>query len=81
MITYILSELDYDKQNLDADRIYRIAYKAEKKINPKDKTWAATSAPIAWGLKADLPEVEQATRLLKFPSLDKMLLKYEPAAN
>ena len=79
MISYILSELGYDKQNMDADRIYRIAYKAVKKINPKDKSWASTSAPIAWGLKSDIPEVEQSTRLLKFPSLDKMLLKYEYA--
>ena len=81
MISYILSELGYDKQNMDADRIYRIAYKAVKKINPKDKSWASTSAPIAWGLKTDIPEVEQSTRLLKFPSLDKMLLKYEHAGN
>jgi putative ABC transport system permease protein len=81
MISYILSELGYDKKNLDADRIYRIAYKVVKKIDPKDKSWASTSAPIAWGLKADVPDVEQSTRLLKFPSLDKMLLKYEHAGN
>src|SRR5664279_2655412 len=81
MISYILSELGYDKKNLDANRIYRIAYKAVKKANPKDKSWASTSAPIAWGLKTDIPEVEQSTRLLKFPSLDKMLLKYEHAGN
>ncbi len=77
MILYIFSELGYDKQNKNADRIYRIAYKAVKKVNPEDKSWASTSAPIAWGLKSDMPEVEQSTRLLKFPSLDKMLLKYE----
>jgi len=79
MISYILSELGYDKQNLNADRIYRIAYKAVKKLNPNDKSWASTAAPIAWGLKTDIPEVEQPTRLLKFPSLHKMLLKYELA--
>src|SRR4051812_2919811 len=67
MISYILSELGYDKKNVNADRIYRIAYAATKKINAKDKSWASTSAPIAWGLKADIPEVEQSTRLLKFP--------------
>ncbi len=77
MITYIFSELGYDKQNKNADRIYRIAYKADKKINPRDKSWASTAAPLAGGLKSDLPEVEQATRLLKFPGLDKMLLSYE----
>src|SRR5450631_3896427 len=77
MITYIFSELGYDTHNKNADRIYRIAYKADKKTSPNEKSWAATAAPIAWGLKTDIPEVEQATRLLKFPSLDKMLLKYE----
>ncbi len=77
MIQYIFSELGYDKQIKNADRIFRIAYKAVKKVNPEDKSWASTSAPIAWGLKSDMPEVEQSTRLLKFPSLDKMLLKYE----
>ncbi|HZZ75610.1 MAG TPA: ABC transporter permease, partial [Puia sp.] len=81
MISYILGELGYDKQNKDADRIFRIAYKAVIKVNPKDKSWASTSAPVAWGLKNDIPEVEQSTRLLKFPSLDKMLLKYEHAGN
>ncbi|HTB26744.1 MAG TPA: ABC transporter permease [Puia sp.] len=77
MILYIFSELGYDKQNKNSDRIFRIAYQAVKKVNPEDKSWASTAAPIAWGLKSDLPEVEQSTRLLKFPSLDKMLLKYE----
>ncbi len=77
MILYIFSELGYDKQNKNADRIFRIAYKADKKTNPDEKSWASTSAPMAWGLKSDMPEVEQSTRLLKFPSLDKMLLKYE----
>jgi putative ABC transport system permease protein len=76
MITYIFSELGYDRHNKNADRIFRIAYKADKKIS-NDRAWAATSAPMAWGLKADLPEIEQTTRLLKFPSLDKMLLKYQ----
>ena len=79
MITYIYGELGYDRNNKNSDRLFRIAYKADKKINPKDKNWAATSAPFAWGLKSDIPEVEQATRLLKFPTLDKMLLKYEKA--
>jgi putative ABC transport system permease protein len=77
MILYIFSELGYDKQNKNADRIFRIAYQAVKKVNPEDKSWASTAAPIAWGLKSDMPEVEQSARLLKFPSLDKMLLKYE----
>ena len=77
IMLYIFSETGYDMQNKNADRIFRIATKAGQLGSVKDKPWAATSAPIAWGLKEDMPEVDQATRLLKFPNLDKMLLKYE----
>jgi len=77
IMLYIFSEMGYDGHNKDADRIFRIASKAAQLGNVKDKPWAATSAPVAWGLKEDMPEVEQSARLLKFPTLDKMLLKYE----
>src|ERR1700722_6240372 len=77
IMLYVFSEMGYDKQNKDAGRIYRIAYAADNKGSALEKPWAATAAPIAWGLKADMPEVEEVTRLLKFPTLDKMLLKYE----
>jgi putative ABC transport system permease protein len=77
ILTYIFSELGYDQQNKDASRIFRIATDAEVKGSVPEKPWASTSSPVAWGLKADMPEVEQSTRLLKFPSFDKMLLKYK----
>ncbi len=44
-----------------------------RKINPG----LPLPHPLPGDLKSDMPEVEQSTRLLKFPSLDKMLLKYE----
>lgn len=77
IMLYIFSELGYDKQHKNAGRIYRIATIADQLGSVKSKPWAATAAPTAWGIKADMPEVEQATRLLNFPFLDKMLLKYE----
>ena len=77
ILLYIFSELGYDQHNKDADRIYRLAAIGDKISTIKEKDWACTAAPIAWGIKSDLPEVEQATRLLKFPMLTKMLLKYE----
>jgi len=77
ILLYIFSELGYDQHNKDADRIYRLAATGDKISAIKEKDWACTAAPIAWGIKADLPEVEQSTRLLKFPMLTKMLLKYE----
>ena len=77
IMLYIFSESGYDLHNKNASRIYRVAAEASQLGSVKEKPWAASSAPMAWGLKADMPEVEQATRLLKFPFLDKMLLKYE----
>ena len=68
---YILDESSYDKHHDHADRLFRIAG-----INGKGDGWAASPAPLAWALKNDLPEVEQVTRLLTFPDIDKMLLKY-----
>lgn len=77
IMLYIFSESGYDTHNKDGNRIFRIATEAGQLGDIKEKPWASTSAPIAWGLKEDMPEVEQAARLLKFPNLDKMLLKYE----
>jgi putative ABC transport system permease protein len=77
IMLYIFSELGYDTHNKDANRIFRISTEAGQLGDIKEKPWASTSAPIAWGLREDMPEVEQSTRLLKFPNLDKMLLKYE----
>ena len=79
IMLYIFSETGYDTQNKDADRIFRIATKAGQLGSVQDKPWAATAAPIAWGLKEDMPEVEQATRLVTLPNLDKMLLRYDNA--
>ena len=77
IMLYIFSELGYDQHNKDAASIYRVGAKAGQLGSVKEKPWAATSAPTAWGLKSDMPEVEQVTRLLKFPGLEKLLLKYE----
>jgi putative ABC transport system permease protein len=81
IMLYLFSETGYDEHNKDAERIFRIASKAGQLGNVKEKPWAGTSAPIAWGIKEDLPEVEQSARLLKFPGLDKMLLIYKHGQN
>src|SRR5690349_17244566 len=69
IMLYIFSESNYDAHHKNAEGIYRIATEANQLGSVKEKPWAAISAPMAWGLKADMPEVEQATRLLKFPTL------------
>ncbi|GAB2790389.1 ABC transporter permease [Rhabdobacter roseus] len=66
---YVVDELSYDLHHQGADRIYRIASEV------KGETWVAAAAPVAAGLKKDFPEVEQTTRLLRMPGVDKFLLK------
>ncbi len=70
IMLYILDESSYDKHHKDGKRIFRIA-----SINDKGEGWAAGPAPLAWGLKNDLPEVEQATRLMTFSDIETMLIK------
>ena len=72
IMLYIMEESSYDKQFNSADRIYRVS--ASGKENEK---WASQAAPVAWALKEEIPGVEQVTRLLKFPNMDNVLLKYE----
>jgi putative ABC transport system permease protein len=75
IMLYIFDESRYDKHHKDGDRIFRVASKTGK-----GEAWAAGPGPLAWGLKNDLPEVEQATRLMTFPDIETMLLKYEDKA-
>jgi len=72
IMLYILDEASYDKHHQYRGRIFRVA-----SVNEKGDTWAAAPGPLAWGLKNELPEVEQAARLLTFPDIESMLLKYE----
>jgi len=74
IMLYILDEKSYDSHHKDGDSIYRIAYKTTQ-----GEGWSAQPAPVAFALKAQLPEVEQVTRLLKFPVMDKVLMQYEGA--
>ena len=75
IMLYIFDELSYDAFHKDADRVYRVAFTSTS-IN-KGESWSAEGAPFAAGLKKDLPEVEEVTRLLKLPDLDQMLISYQ----
>jgi putative ABC transport system permease protein len=72
IMLYIFDETGYDKHHKNAERIYRVA-----SASGKGEEWAANSAPMAWGLKTDFPEIEQVTRILKFPNMDKVLMRYD----
>jgi putative ABC transport system permease protein len=77
IMLYIFNESSYDKYHKEGNRIFRVA-----SISNKDngKGWAPCPGPLAAGLKSELPEVEQSTRLLTFPDISTMLMKYEKNA-
>lgn len=54
---FVQFELSYDRQNKNADRIYRMA------INLEANNWAISAFPIGSLLKDKFPEVESFTRI------------------
>lgn len=64
IVLYVRDELSYDKENLQAENIYRID--ADIFFNGTQFTSAVAPAPMAPTLKKDLPQVIQYTRLKGF---------------
>jgi putative ABC transport system permease protein len=71
IMLYVIDELSYDKYHTDGEQIFRVA------LQTKDEKWSSAAAPVAQGFKKDFAEVEEVTRLLNFPNIDKMLLTNE----
>ncbi|MEJ7643423.1 MAG: ABC transporter permease [Chryseolinea sp.] len=69
IMLYVKDEMSYDKYHQHGDRVFRISSEV------KGEKWVASPAPMADGIKRDFPEVEEVTRLLRFPGAEKMLLK------
>ena len=61
ILLYVHSELSYDRYNTNVDRIERIVFKAD--INGGKISESIVMPPVAAAMKADYPEVEDATRL------------------
>ena len=61
IMLYVQDELSYDRFNVKADRIYRIAFKAT--INGGKINESNVMPPVAGALQRDFPDVEEATRL------------------
>jgi len=60
LIFYIRDELNYDRYNKKADRIYRIVSYIQER--DKNTNWTITQFPLGPTLKKDFPEVEEAVR-------------------
>jgi putative ABC transport system permease protein len=60
IIFYVFDELNYDKYNTKADRIYRV--NEDIRFGGNSNSYAVAPAPLASALKTDFPEVEQVVR-------------------
>lgn len=58
---YVVDELSYDRYNEKADRIYRV--NSDIRFGGADLPLATCSDPMAFTLKKDYPQVEEATRI------------------
>src|SRR5438046_8126165 len=63
IILYVKDEVSYDRFNVKADRIVRVAGKITTETESFDH--AVTSVPMASALKQDFPEVENTVRIDK----------------
>jgi putative ABC transport system permease protein len=64
LILYVTNELSYDQFHADADRIYQIGLHG--KLGGEDIRVANTCPPMAAAMVADIPEVQDATRIYQF---------------
>ncbi|MDT0678610.1 ABC transporter permease [Autumnicola musiva] len=64
ILVYVFAQFGYDKQFADASSIYRINTTIIEHNNGKPS--AGTSPPIAFTMKEDFPEVEEACRVVYF---------------
>lgn len=60
LIFYIRDELNFDRYNKKADRIYRIVSYIQEK--DKNTNWTITQFPLGPTVAKDFPEVEEAVR-------------------
>lgn len=58
---YVWDEFSYDRYFAESDRIYRVTLNA--KVGQQELNEASVMAPVAETFKAEIPEVEDATRL------------------
>ncbi|MEO5976454.1 MAG: ABC transporter permease [Chryseolinea sp.] len=72
---YVQDELSYDKHQNRLDDLYRVTttFSAGVGIEP----FSTTSPPVALTLKQEIPEVENAARILNPPGVTQSLIKYE----
>lgn len=63
ILLYVLAQMDYDEHHDHAENIYRVETIIEREGGESVET-AAASPPIAFAIKEDFPEIEEATRVV-----------------
>ena len=67
---YIQDEMSFDKHHRDVENIYRVtSIMGEKSDN---RVMRSTSAPIVWGIKDEIPEIDVVTRLVNPPGVSRI---------
>jgi putative ABC transport system permease protein len=74
IVLYVEDQYSYDKHHLGVNDIYRVDHISAGE--GRTFNLASTVAPIAPAFKREYPEVEQFTRVVPFPGIDKHLLRY-----
>ncbi len=77
IILYVNDQLGYDTHHENADQLYRIRTFIKGGNGNNDFNSATASPPIAFGLKNDFPEVEQACRIVYIKGATDKLIKSE----
>jgi putative ABC transport system permease protein len=65
ILIYVQNELNFDRYNKNADRIYRVYSTFDREGKSQD--WVTTATPLAAFLKDKLPEIENSIRIAKVP--------------
>ncbi|MDJ1502817.1 ABC transporter permease [Xanthocytophaga agilis] len=73
ILLYVQNEISYDKHHTRAEDMYRVG--TTFVTTDQTKNMPYTPAPMAFTLKADFPEVEQATRVFVPFNEDKAIFK------
>lgn len=73
ILVYVFAQFGYDQQFSNSSSIYRI--NTSIKEHNEGKLSAGTSPPIAFAMKEDFPEVEEATRIVYFGAGNAGLLR------
>jgi putative ABC transport system permease protein len=72
---YILDEASYDRHHQDVNDLYQVT--SIMGDVSENKLMGTTSPPIVWGVKDELPEIEQVTRLVNPPGVAQNLIRYK----